>query len=931
MRTAGWVVLSIVFAVLSALSASSAAAAEGTEGALLIDTDFGAATAPIEKTERVSGVLPSGWIEHSAWAKAWVTYETVEQDNATFLRVNVSRIDEGRCQFAYPLSRIDDESFFELRLTARSRQSTPVRFGIRESIAPFRFLWEERRAFGPDWKEVVLPFRLTDSSESIAFYFLLESPGEFDLLHLKLSRRTRDQYVNSLNESTLDETPRNLLRISRFPLGLQSGWSLARELSDGDAVEVVTDEKQIGPSSAPSLRISDRIATLPGALSSFESLERQIDSVNPLSGIELGSERPRVRSDIHWQLNSGPFKIPRAHETHVASLFLCGEGRVTVYILADGKSLSWRAIELSDNNKWRRLTIPFRPQLMARAHSLRLEGSGRIWIDALRVESGSKPRDYASQYSTEVSFAVANSENVLFEKDPARFQYAVSGYAEGALLKFRITNLYGETKPLPDIVLPAGFLNRGELGFDLFPSQTLGSFRIEGWVEGLDGEMLSAPGEIVVHRIREPRFWKQDAPDSPFGIHCLSTARHLRMAKSIGINWVRLHDAGGEAFSWASLESEKGKWAFQDRTIERYRLNNLMILGVLETTPDWASTMGRRRHAYFDRYYEPKDLNDFANYCRTVARRYKGVIGAFEVWDEPWLPTYWHAGYDPNWRENHGYTSGPQPAQRYSDMLQAANVALKTTLPDATVLGFCSGAGPLGERWSRELVEAGALTHCNAVSYHHFTQDLPGVANDTIETGYRQAIGPLGSKKPPVWMTEGNPLTGMLGNGLYKYTFMRSGEHISFASDRLCRYVIALLGQNVDKIFLYGMHAHGRLGILDDFRLMVCDDGSLHPSATAFSNMAWHLDGTHFRERATLPSGGTVYYFEGTGRCVAAVLPPPQGMDEKLTTGNLAVSDMYGNPYAATEDATLREILFLRTDVGGPDGLKRLKDAFHKP
>jgi len=904
-----------------------AAGAFAVEGKVLINTNFAAAGKTVPESERISGILAEGWIEHSAWAKAWVAYSQPAQDTTAFQRIAVSRIEEGRCQFAHPLARIEDESFFELTLTARSRLHTPVRFGIREAVAPFRFQWEQNRAFGEEWQDVTLNFRLAESSEQIAFYFLLESPGELDLLRLKLVRRTREEYLAYLRESQPEGPPLNLLSVSRFPLGLQSGWALARDVSDGDAIEITTDEKVVGPSSAPALRISDRIASLPGPLSSFESIERQIDSVNPLSGIGIGEEKARIRrGDTTWILNGAPFAIQRPADLHTASVHLCGEGRVTMHVVADGKSLSWRAIELKSDSKWRRLEVPFKPALAARAHSLRLEGAGRVWIDALRVEPGGFAREYAAQGSCEVSLAVESPVRIQFENEPSVLQYAVTGYAEGSILKLRAVNVYGEAKLLPDVTLKAGFMNQGSADFGVFPDRPLGSFRIEGWVEGLTGEKLCAPNELIVHRVRAPRYWKQDAPNSPFGVHTLATARHLKMAKAIGINWVRLHDAGSDAIAWAQLEYEKGKWAFQDRTIERYRAQNLMILGVLETTPDWASTLDRRRHPYFDRYYEPKSMEDFANYCSAVAKRYKTAIQHFEVWNEPWLPTYWHARYDPKWRENFGYVGSENPAVRYAALLKEASTAVKAMQPAATIVGFCSTSGAMGERWTRELSELNAQQNCNVISYHQYTSALTGSPGDAVENGHKQALTGLEKSAPRAWITEGSPLAGMLGSGLYRYTVTEDeAENLTFSADRLCRYMVSALAQKNEKIFLYGMHAHGRFGVREDFRLLVTEDGALHPSATAFANLTWHLEDTHFVERIALDANTSACLFEGASRCAAAIIPPPEGTAIALKSdGAVTITDLYGNPIKNGE--SLRGTLLLaHVNAGGNDGLTKLR------
>jgi len=53
------------------------------------------------------------------------------------------------------------------------------------------------------------------------------------------------------------------------------------------------------------------------------------------------------------------------------------------------------------------------------------------------------------------------------------------------------------------------------------------------------------------------------------------------MAKAVGVNWVRLHDAGTEYIGWSFLEPEKGKWQFRDADLRRYRDHNLKTWSTL--------------------------------------------------------------------------------------------------------------------------------------------------------------------------------------------------------------------------------------------------------------------------------------------------------------------------------------------------------------
>jgi hypothetical protein len=118
-------------------------------------------------------------------------------------------------------------------------------------------------------------------------------------------------------------------------------------------------------------------------------------------------------------------------------------------------------------------------------------------------------------------------------------------------LKAKVVDVYGDEKSLAGIELRSGGGNSptaqyGTLAYDVFPEDSLGQFRIEALAER-DEKRISPVNELVMTRIRRPRYWDKDAPDSPFGDHFLSNARTVASMKAAGINWERLNDNGMKA------------------------------------------------------------------------------------------------------------------------------------------------------------------------------------------------------------------------------------------------------------------------------------------------------------------------------------------------------------------------------------------------
>jgi hypothetical protein len=53
--------------------------------------------------------------------------------------------------------------------------------------------------------------------------------------------------------------------------------------------------------------------------------------------------------------------------------------------------------------------------------------------------------------------------------------------------------------------------------------------------------------------------------------------------------------------------------------------DNLKILGLLSTTPGWASNLGKPAKGHFDRDFEPLSMDDWANAVRTIVSHHRGL------------------------------------------------------------------------------------------------------------------------------------------------------------------------------------------------------------------------------------------------------------------------------------------------------------------
>jgi hypothetical protein len=838
----------------------------------VIDTDFGRRDGLlVVKGERLSGSLPAGWRDNSEWAPVWVSYEPMEREGRAFVRADVTRVDTGRCQIVHDLPRATEETFYRLRLVTRAPTGTAVDIIVREGPAPYRTLWSTRPNLRGGWQDQTIDFRMDKFDGDIGLYFLVEGAGQLDLARVELTAMTRRGLAADLNERYAHLRGKNLVRISRFPLGLQSGWAIGSEQSDGDEVIIQSDPAVTGPSGVAALKVS-----------AADTME----------------------------LFTAPFAAPLAGEPHVASLYLRGRGKGTLGVLGDMKQLAETPFDIS-GEKWTRVAVPFSPVLLGHYHAVRIRGSGEFWIDGLQVETGSEPRPYASQMAHEVSMAVDSPARVQFDDEAAAVRFLVTPPPPAnARIRAKVTNVYGDSA---EATIEQDKASAGEIRYDVLAGRPLGTHRIEAWAENEVGEPISTVNELVVHRLHRPRYWGVDAPLSPFGVHTNSTTRHILMAKAAGVNWTRLHDAGTEYIGWRYLEPEKGKWTFRDEPLKRYRRHGMKVLASFSTSPNWASYMDKPRNGYFDQFWQPRDLADFANYVRVVAARYDGVIDAYDIWNEPWFPQWWAVRFDEARPGDRGYRHSEHPATDFAKLCRTAYDAAKSVDPGITIVGVNTTNYPKddqaygGTNWTRDVIAAGGLEACDVAGYHQYLSAVTGWPGDEVSKGVSDAVGQVRKVAPDkrIWMTEGNAIRDAIGNGMYLHTVLgRNDEDVLHTCDMLVRHIVSMLSQGVEKEFLYSMHSHTHFGRPDTWATLVCEDGMLHPSGAAHSAMAWQLEDTRFVKIVPVAEGVNAYVFEARdgSRSVAVLLRDAKPREYPLPAGDgqapLEFTDIFGNPLA---------------------------------
>lgn len=195
----------------------------------------------------------------------------------------------------------------------------------------------------------------------------------------------------------------------------------------------------------------------------------------------------------------------------------------------------------------------------------------------------------------------------------------------------------------------------------------------------------------------------------------LEEVKHrLDLIESLGVGNVRLlmpwmfiqtQDPMGGPVDW----QQDLDWAKMDQIVQEVESRGLGILGVLQWSPDWA-TSGDTGVGH------PDNVQDYADFATAVAQRYGSAITSYEVWNEP----------------NASFFFNPVDPVAYTNLLKATYTALKLVDPNITVVGGVLGAGltwgditmnPVD--FVQAMYDAGADGFFDALSFHPYNFATP--------------------------------------------------------------------------------------------------------------------------------------------------------------------------------------------------------------
>jgi polysaccharide biosynthesis protein PslG len=178
--------------------------------------------------------------------------------------------------------------------------------------------------------------------------------------------------------------------------------------------------------------------------------------------------------------------------------------------------------------------------------------------------------------------------------------------------------------------------------------------------------------------------------------------------QAMGVNTVRI------GIPWAGINPIPGyyDWSQSDYLINAADERGMGILAVIVTTPSYVQNPAAPGF-----YSEPTSPEGFGEFAGLAAERYAGMVGAYEIWNEPNAAPF--------------YGPEPDPAG-YTELLQAAYPAIKAADPDALVVGGVVGSTVTYENFTLnpvtfvdEMYAAGAQGYFDALSFHPYQYTTP--------------------------------------------------------------------------------------------------------------------------------------------------------------------------------------------------------------
>jgi len=355
-----------------------------------------------------------------------------------------------------------------------------------------------------------------------------------------------------------------------------------------------------------------------------------------------------------------------------------------------------------------------------------------------------------------------------------------------------------------------------------------------------------------------------------FGTHIAIRPCLARYIAKLGFTWTRAHDCS-LITKWSANEPKPGELQWHDAVLDGLRQTGLNLLGLPDHEPEWAKVKTEGA--------APLNIEAYGNYCAATAQHYAGRIDYWELWNEPYMATFFSGGV------NH-----------FNDILKAGYAGIKRGNPDAKVVGWCADVSNPG--WGAKLAED-ARRNIDIFSFHSYPNGLCGGGTLPFAAELPEHKQQWPPQVTECWNTEGT--NGELpANSMYPDLPEVTAEKNERAAAFGARVWLEHARQGISKFFVYQMHNTDTLAYHGGYQsLLIGYDRTPTPAAVATATTAYCMDGLTCLEEKPL-EGIVQRVFDGPDRRVwavyddAAVTGRKQLNLTKLPVG-VTVLDVMGN------------------------------------
>jgi hypothetical protein len=264
------------------------------------------------------------------------------------------------------------------------------------------------------------------------------------------------------------------------------------------------------------------------------------------------------------------------------------------------------------------------------------------------------------------------------------------------------------------------------------------------------------------------------------------------------------------------LEPRKNEFDFThlDQYVALAHQKRVKILLPLVGTPSWASARPEEVKGGTPPGYaaEPANMDDWRNFVRAVATRYKGQIEAYEIWNEPNEEVFWTGS-----------------VQQIVDMSREAFQIVKTVDPGALVVSpACTVES--GPKYLDDFLKKGGGKYSDVIGYHYYVRAKPPEAIIDIAAQVKDILR-ANHVDQPVWNTEAG------------WPDPKPFPSDELAAAYVARALILAWAAGVSRFYWYSWDGHGWVSL----EMVDLDDVTKKPASNAYATIHQWLAGAIVR------------------------------------------------------------------------------------